>query len=86
MMYIQMILMDLRTMTSKAGTNECEHHLAEKFMWKLRQALLNDPSYGLFGVAESWLGSEVDECLINIQGYSAIRQDRNLVGVKYSLR
>ena len=44
-------------------------------MWEYRQALWNDPSYDFFGVAESRLGPEVDDSLINIHGYSAIRQD-----------
>ena len=49
-------------------------------MWEFRQALLSDPSYDLFGVAESRLGPEVDDHLINVHGYSALRQDRNLSG------
>ena len=46
----------------------------KKHMWQFQQSLLNGSSYDLFGVAESRLGPEVDDCLINVQGYSAIRQ------------
>ena len=49
-------------------------------MWELRQALLSDPSYDLFGVVELRLGPEFDNHLINVHGYSALRQDRNLGG------
>ena len=31
-------------------------------------------------MAESRLGPEVDDCLINVHGYSALREDRNVGG------
>ena len=34
----------------------------------------------MFGIAESWLGPVVDDSLIQIKGYSIIRQDRNICG------
>ena len=60
-------------------------------MWEFQQALLNDQSFDIFGVAESRLGHKVDDGLINVQGYySALRQDRKLDGgilyVKKTLR
>ena len=39
---------------------------------------LNDPSYHLCRVAESRLDHGIDNCLINVHGYSVLRQDRNL--------
>ena len=34
----------------------------------------------MFGIAESWLGPVVNDSLIQINGYSIIRQDRNIYG------
>ena len=42
--------------------------------------MTKDPSYHFFGIAESWLGPGVDDSLIQIDGYSMIRQDRNVNG------
>ena len=49
-------------------------------MWEFQQALLNDQSFDLFGVAESRSGHEVEDGLIVVQGYSALRRDHNLGG------
>ena len=49
-------------------------------MREFRKALLNDPSHDLFGIVESRLGPEIDDVLINLQGYSVIRQNRYLAG------
>ena len=46
----------------------------------LRTYLAENPSYHLFGIAESWLSPVVDDGLIRIEGYSVIRQDRNING------
>ena len=51
----------------------------------LRTYLAENPSYHLFGIAESWLGPVVDDGLIRIEGYSVIRQDRNINGGGVSL-
>ena len=40
----------------------------------------DDPSYHLFGVAESKLGPKVEDYLVRIDGYTLVRQDRK-VGV-----
>ena len=42
--------------------------------------LLGNPSYHIFGVAESRLGPKVDDNIIDIEGYMCIRQDRNTEG------
>ena len=42
--------------------------------------LLDDPTYHLFGVAETRLDESVESSLVRIQGYSVIRQDRNRGG------
>ena len=42
--------------------------------------LLDDQTHQIFGIAESRLDLSVDSGLINIPGYSAIRQDRNRAG------
>ena len=47
---------------------------------RLHLYLTEGPSYHLFGIAESWLGAGVDESLIQVHGYSVIRQDRNING------
>ena len=46
----------------------------------LRVYLADDPSYHFFGIAESWLGPVVDDSVIQIDGYSVYRQDRNISG------
>ena len=45
-----------------------------------RQFLLSHPSYHLFGIAESRLGPSIGDDLVEIEGYSIIRQDRNTHG------
>ena len=47
---------------------------------KLRLYLLENPNYYFFGIAESWPGPVVDNSLIRIEGYSVLRQDRNVNG------
>ena len=37
-----------------------------------------NPPYHFFGIAESWLGPSVDEVLVQIDGFSVIRPDRNI--------
>ena len=49
-------------------------------MWELRQYLSNNNSYHLFGVAETRCGPEIDDNIINIPGFSVLRQDRNTRG------
>ena len=50
----------------------------KKHIWELRQYLVNDNSYDVFGVAETRLGSEVNDNIVQVPGYSIIRQDRNV--------
>ena len=55
----------------------------KKHIQCIRQDLQNDPSdpsYHIFGVAETRLGPEIDDHLVNIHGFSVVRQDRNLNG------
>ena len=44
------------------------------------QALVGDSSFHVFGIAETRLEPEGDDCHIDIPSYSALRQDRNLGG------
>ena len=52
----------------------------KKHIWGFWQVLLQNTSYDIFGVAESSLGPEVDDGLIQISGYSVLRCDRNTGG------
>ena len=56
----------------------------KKHIWAFRQYLINDSSYDILGVAETRLGPEVDNNIIQIPGYSTVRQDRNIVGLGVS--
>ena len=47
---------------------------------RLRLYLTESPSYHFFGITESWLGLRVDDSRIQVDGYSVIRQDRNING------
>ena len=47
---------------------------------KLRLYLNDNPSYHIFVIAESWLGPIVDDSVIQIKGYTILRQDRNIHG------
>ena len=42
--------------------------------------LLEDSSYHIFGEAEYRLGQKVNDSIVDIEGYSCIRQDRNTEG------
>ena len=42
--------------------------------------MAENPSYHVFGVAETWLGPVVDDSLIQIDNYILIRKDRNVNG------
>ena len=52
----------------------------KKHIWELRQHLIDDNSYDIFGVAETRLGSEVNDNIIQVAGYNVVRQDRNVRG------
>ena len=52
----------------------------KKHRSQLRQAPSADSSYHVFGVAETRLGPEIDDCHIDVPGYSVLRQDRHLAG------
>ena len=47
---------------------------------QFRDKIFGDTSYHVFGVAESSLGPVVDSNIIDIDGYSCVRQDRNTPG------
>ena len=47
---------------------------------QIRQFLNDNPSYDLFGIAETWLDSTVSDDVIRIPGFKVIRQDRNVNG------
>ena len=42
--------------------------------------ILDNPSYHVFGVAESRLGPKIHDNIVEIDGYNTIRQDRNTEG------
>ena len=46
----------------------------------IRQFLHDDPTYHLFGIAESNLGPIVEDYLVCIDGYTLVRQDRKVGG------
>ncbi|OXU31512.1 hypothetical protein TSAR_014216 [Trichomalopsis sarcophagae] len=50
-----------------------------------RQYLLDDPSYDVFGVAETRLGPMIDRSLVVVRGYSLSTQDRNERGGSVAL-
>ena len=52
----------------------------KKHIWELRNQLCTNSSYHVFGVAETRLGPEIDDNIVNVPGYSIIRQDRNTRG------
>ena len=52
----------------------------KKHISQFREILTDDSTYDVVGVAETRLGNRVDDHLINITGYSTIRQDRNTEG------
>ena len=47
---------------------------------QFKQILIDDPSYDIVGVAETRLSYAVDDHIINVNGYSVLRQDRNTEG------
>ena len=57
------------------NVNSIKAHISE-----IRQFLKDDPSYHLFGVAESKLDPEVEDYLVHIDGYTLVRQDRKVGG------
>ena len=52
----------------------------KKHRSQLRQVLSANSYYHVFGVAETRLGPEIDDCHIDVPGYNVLRQDRNLAG------
>ena len=52
----------------------------KKDIGEVRQYLLSDQSFDVFGIAETRLGPEVHDNIIDIKGYSILRQDRNIRG------
>ena len=57
------------------NTNSLNTHIQE-----IRQFLKDDPSYHLFGIAESKLSPVVEDNLVQIDGYTLVRQDRKVPG------
>ena len=51
-----------------------------KHIANFRDYLTNDNSYHVFGIAETRLGPEVDNNIINVPVYSVLRNDRNSRG------
>ena len=49
----------------------------KKHINDFRQHLHDNPSYDIFGVAETRFGPMIDQSVVNIPGYSLARQDRN---------
>ena len=52
----------------------------KKHIWDFRQYLSHNNSYDVFGIAETRLGPEVNDNIIQVAGYSVLRQDRNVRG------
>ena len=52
----------------------------KKHKWQVRKLLTNDNFYHVFSVFETRLGHEVSDNVINVPGYSTVRQDRNTHG------
>ncbi|OXU31577.1 hypothetical protein TSAR_005098 [Trichomalopsis sarcophagae] len=46
----------------------------------VREYLTEHPSYDVFGFAETWLGPIMANSLVDVAGYTIIRQDRNVNG------
>ena len=59
------------------NANSLKAHIQE-----IRQFLKDDPSCHLFGIAESKLGPVVEDYLVQIDGYTLVRQDRKVGVVK----
>lgn len=51
-----------------------------KHISEFRKFLISNNSYHVFGIAETRLGPEVDDSIINVPGYSIVRQDKNTRG------
>ena len=51
-----------------------------RHMWMFRQYPLNNSSFHFFGIAETRLGPTVPDSVVDIPGYSVLRQDRNTGG------
>ena len=49
-------------------------------MVKFRRVIADNPSYHIFAIAESWLGPVVGDSLVSLDGFSILRQDRNING------
>ena len=63
---------------SRAGflnANSLKTHIQE-----IRKFLMDDFCYHLFGIVESKLGPVVEDYLIQIDGYTLVRQDRKVRG------
>ena len=63
--------------------NFVQHPLRNTYGYSIRhwhRALVRDSTFHVFRIAETLLGPEVDDCHIDILGYSALRQDRKLGG------
>ena len=58
-----------------SNVNSLKAHIGE-----ISQFSQDDPSYHLFGVAESKLGPEVKDYLVRIDGYTLFRQYREVGG------
>ena len=52
----------------------------KKHIWQVRKYLTHDNSYHVFCIAETRLGHEVSDNIVNIPGYSTLWQDRNTHG------
>ena len=57
------------------NVNLIKAHISE-----IRQFLKDDPSHQLLGVAESKLGPEIEDYLVQIDGYTLDRQNRKVGG------
>ena len=49
-------------------------------MCEFRDFLSSDNSHDIMGIAETHFGPQIDNNIIDIPGYSVLRQDRNTQG------
>ena len=52
----------------------------KKHIDQVRRFLRNNPSYDLFGVAETRLDACISDDVIQVRGFKVFRQDKNLAG------
>ena len=52
----------------------------KKYIWQFRNFLTDNNSFHVFGIGETRIAYEVSHNIVQIPGYSVLRQDRNING------